>query len=76
MRKVVELEPALHAAVVDQAHAMRCKVKDLATVLIAYALEHKDNAISAADRLMTYWEAQKAPDPTLHIVRVHTPRNR
>lgn len=74
MRKVVELDPALHATVVDHAHAMRCKVKDLATVLIAYALEHKDDAISEADRLLAYWEAQEAPTPTLHIVRVNTPR--
>lgn len=74
MRKVVELDPALHAAVVDHAHNMRCKVKDLATVLIAYALEHKDDAILEADRLLTHWEAQEAPAPTLHIVRVHTPR--
>lgn len=47
---------------------------DLATVLIAYALEPKDDAISEADRLLAYWEAQEAPTPTLHIVRVNTPR--
>lgn len=34
MRKVVELEPALHAALTDVAHEMRCKVKDLSALRI------------------------------------------
>lgn len=72
MRKVIELEPALHAAVIDLAHEMRCKVKDLACVLVAYALEHKDDAIQEADRLLTYWEQQPTPATKLHIVRVST----
>ena len=72
MRKVVELEPALHGAVTDLAHEMRCKVKDLSCVLIAYALEHKDDAIADADRLLSYWEQQPAPATRLHIVRVST----
>lgn len=74
MRKVVEIEPALHAALTDLAHEMRCKVKDLACVLVAYALEHKDDAIHEADRLLAYWEAQPVPATQLHIVRVATPK--
>lgn len=74
MRKVVELEPALHAAVTDLAHEMRCKVKDLSCILIAYALEHQENAIADADRLLSYWEAQPVPATKLHIVRVATPK--
>jgi len=72
MRKVIELEPALHGAVIDLAHEMRCKVKDLACVLVAYALEHKDDAIQEADRLLTHWEQQPPPATKLHIVRVST----
>lgn len=72
MRKVIELEPALHAAVIDLAHTHRCKVKDLSCVLIAYALEHKDDAIQEADRLLTHWEQQPIPAKTLHIIRVST----
>ena len=74
MRKVIEVEPALHAAVQDLAHDMRCKLKDLGTVLLAYALEHKDAAIHEADRLLTHWEAQDVPAPHLHVVRITTPR--
>lgn len=70
MRKVVELEPALHAAIIDAAHEMRCKVKELATVLIAYALEHKDDAIADADRLLTHWENAPEPPRQLHVVRI------
>lgn len=74
MRKVIEVEPALHAAVQDLAHEMRCKIKDLGTVLLAYALEHRNDAIHEADRLLTHWEAQPTPAPTLHIVRITAPR--
>lgn len=74
MRKVVKIEPALHAALTDLAHDMRCKVKDLSCVLVAYALEHKDDAISEADRLLAYWEAQPVPATQLHIVRVALPK--
>lgn len=72
-RKVVELEPALHGAVVDLAHGLRCKVKDLSCVLVAYALEHKDDALAEADRLLTVWENAEPPTPGLHIVRVTRP---
>lgn len=74
MRKVIEVEPALHAAVQDLSHEMRCKLKDLGTVLLAYALEHKDAAIHDADRLLTHWEAQEVPTPQLHVVRITPPR--
>lgn len=74
MRKVIEVEPALHAAVQDLAHDLRCKLKDLGTVLLAYALEHKDDAIHEADRLLTHWESQDVPTPQLHVVRITTPR--
>lgn len=74
MRKVIEVEPALHAAVQDLAHNMRCKIKDLGTVLLAYALEHQDDALHEADRLLTHWEAQEVPTPQLHVVRITTPR--
>lgn len=74
MRKVIEIEPALHAAVQDLAHEMRCKLKDLGTVLLAYALEHKADAIHEADRLLTHWESQDVPTPQLHVVRITTPR--
>lgn len=74
MRKVLEITPALHAAVYDHAHNARCKVKDLAVVLVAYALEHLPEALHEADRLLTYWETAEPPKPTLHIVRVTTPQ--
>lgn len=71
MRKVIELNPALHAAVIDAAHDQRCKVKDLAIVLVAYALEHLDDALHDADRLYTHWERQEAPESKLHVVKVY-----
>lgn len=74
MRKVVELDIALHSAVLDVAHRHRCKVKDLATVLIAYAMEHLDDAIHDADRLLTKWENAEPPSPGLTIVRVTRPK--
>ena len=73
-RKVVELEPALHDAVLSKAHHARCKVKDLSTVLVAYALEHFEDAISNADRLLNEWEKKQLPEPGLRVVRVTRPR--
>lgn len=70
MRKVVELNPALHAAVIDAAHTQRCKVKDLAIVLVAYALEHLDDALHEADRLYTHWESVAAPEATFRVIKI------
>lgn len=72
MRKVIELNPSLHAAVIDAAHDQRCKVKDLAIVLVAYALEHLDDALHDADRLYVKWERAEPPPAKLHIVKVTT----
>lgn len=69
MRKVIELNPALHAAVIDAAHLQRCKVKDLGIVLVAYALEHLDDALHNADRLYTHWEQAEAPEATFRVIK-------
>lgn len=70
MRKVIELNPALHAAVIDAAHDQRCKVKDLSIVLVAYALEHIQDALHDADRLYTKWETAEAPEPGFKVIRI------
>lgn len=72
MRRVLETLPTLHEAVADLAHTKRVKIKDMTSILLAYALERQDDAIAAADRLLTRWEQMPDPVAPLRIVRVVT----
>lgn len=71
MRKVVEVVfPALHQAVIDEAHIGGVKVNLLASVLLAYALEHKEDALAHADRLIDEWENRRIErEPILRVIR-------
>lgn len=60
-RKVVELLPRLQQHVKDAANRRHVPLNQLATVLVAYAVEHMDDAIHEADRLLTEWEGLPEP---------------
>lgn len=55
-RKVVELLPKVHEKLSDAAHARRAKMNQLGSILVDYALEHLDDAIGEADRLLAEYE--------------------
>lgn len=60
-RKVVELLPRLHENLSDVAHDRRAKMNQLGSVLMAYALEHIDEALADADRLLEKYEGPIKP---------------
>lgn len=51
-RKVVEVLPGLHNAIKREAERRHLRVSLLATVLLAYGLEHIDKAITETDSLL------------------------
>lgn len=62
-RKVVELLPRLHERLSDVAHARRARMNQLGSILMAYALEHIDEALSDSDRLLQDYEGPIKPPP-------------
>lgn len=62
-RKVVELMPKLHERLSDVAHERRARMNQLGSILMAYALEHIDDAISNADKLLEQYEGPITPRP-------------
>lgn len=74
MRKVLEVQPALQQVIVRTAQEKHVKVHLLATVLVAYALEHIDDAIADAERLLEQWENREPEMPTLLTIHRLQPR--
>lgn len=62
-RKVVELLPRLHERLSDEAHNRRARMNQLGSILIAYAMEHMDDALADADRLLQQYEGPITPRP-------------
>lgn len=62
-RKVVELMPRVHQKLSDVAHERGAKMNQLGSILMAYALEHLDDAIAEADRLISEYEGPVTPRP-------------
>lgn len=62
-RKVVELMPRVHQELSDVAHERGAKMNQLGSILMAYALEHLDDAIAEADRLLAEYEGPVTPRP-------------
>lgn len=60
-RKVLEVLPRLQQRIKDEANSRRVALNLLATVLVAYAVEHMDDAIHDADRLLAEWEGDADP---------------
>lgn len=55
-RKVVELMPRVHERLSDESHARRAKMNELGSLLLAYAMEHIDDALADAERLLKEYE--------------------
>jgi hypothetical protein len=62
-RKVVELLPRVHQELSDVAHERGAKMNQLGSILMAYALEHLDDAIAEADHLLAEYEGPVTPRP-------------
>lgn len=71
MRKVVEvIYPALHEQIVATAHSGHVKVNLLATLLLAYAMEHLPDVLHDAERLIGEWESRTPNStPMLRVIR-------
>lgn len=62
-RKVVELMPRLHEKISDEAHARRVRMNHFGSILMAYALEHMDDALAEADRLTELYDGPPTQRP-------------
>ena len=68
-RKVVELLPRVHQELSDVAHDKGAKMNQLGSLLVAYALEHLDDALADADRLLDKYEGPVNPKPGIARIR-------